>query len=160
MVSWSRRIMNLISIIPATVAEHEWCAALMSRSEPWTILGRSIDQSRAICQNPEYLLFIAHSDAEPIGFILIHPRGVAGSPYISSIVVVEEVRRRGIGTELLRFAEKLFRGEANHIFLTVSSFNGRARALYERLGYAAVGELKDYIIKGASEILMHKRLRD
>ena len=26
-------------------------------------------------------------------------------------------------------------------------------------GYTAVGELKDHIIDGASEILMHKRLR-
>jgi hypothetical protein len=30
--------------------------------------------------------------------------------------------------------------------------------LYERRGYSMVGELKDYIIAGASEILLHKRL--
>jgi len=34
-----------------------------------------------------------------------------------------------------------------------------ARAFYERLGFRAVGEFQDYIIEGASEILMHKRLR-
>jgi RimJ/RimL family protein N-acetyltransferase len=40
----------------------------------------------------------------------------------------------------------------------VSSFNERARRLYERHGYAAAGELKDYIVEGVSETLMHKRL--
>jgi ribosomal protein S18 acetylase RimI-like enzyme len=41
----------------------------------------------------------------------------------------------------------------------VSSFNVRARRLYERRGYEAVAELEDYVIDGASEILMHKWLR-
>jgi ribosomal protein S18 acetylase RimI-like enzyme len=58
----------------------------------------------------------------------------------------------------LEFAEELFRGGAKHIFLCVSSFNSRARSLYERCGYKVVGEFKDYVIEGASEILMHKRL--
>jgi len=40
----------------------------------------------------------------------------------------------------------------------VSSFNPRARALYERLGYEMIGELKDYLIEGASELLMRKTI--
>lgn len=59
----------------------------------------------------------------------------------------------------MEFAENLFREEARHLFLCVSSFNARARSFYERRGYQAVGELEDYVIEGASEILMHKRLR-
>jgi ribosomal protein S18 acetylase RimI-like enzyme len=42
--------------------------------------------------------------------------------------------------------------------MCVSSFNERAQELYERLGYKAVGELKDYIISGHSEILFRKRI--
>jgi ribosomal protein S18 acetylase RimI-like enzyme len=57
------------------------------------------------------------------------------------------------------FAEDLFRGESPHMFLCVSSFNLRARVFYERRGYRAVGEFQDYIIEGASEFLLHKRLR-
>jgi ribosomal-protein-alanine N-acetyltransferase len=88
----------------------------------------------------------------------LHKRGVASSPYVKSIVVSDKYRGFGIGKALMEFAENLFRNEAKHIFLCVSSFNQRARAFYERLGYEAVGELKDYIIDGESEILMHKRL--
>jgi ribosomal protein S18 acetylase RimI-like enzyme len=44
------------------------------------------------------------------------------------------------------------------MFLCVSSFNTRARQLYERRGYVQVGEFPGYVIAGASEILMQKRL--
>jgi ribosomal protein S18 acetylase RimI-like enzyme len=147
-----------IQVAEATEAEREWCARLMAVLEPWLTLGRTMEQSRTILHNPEYQLFIAHTEGAPRGFLLVHRRGVAGSPYIASLAVAQEAQGRGIGSYLLEFAEELFRGGAKHIFLCVSSFNSRARSLYERCGYKVVGEFKDYVIEGASEILMHKRL--
>jgi ribosomal protein S18 acetylase RimI-like enzyme len=131
----------------------------MAGSDPWITLGRGLDACRSRCNDPEYQLFIAHQNDQPCGFVLIHPRGVAGSPYVASIAVAEEFRSQGHGTRIMDFAEKLFAGESRYIFLCVSSFNSRARALYERRGYTVVGELPDYVIDGASEILMCKRLR-
>lgn len=118
-----------------------------------------MDACRLRCNDRDHHLFIAHSHGEPCGFVLIHPQGVAGSPYIASVAVAENSRSQGIGARLLDFTEDLFRGRSRYIFLCVSSFNLRARALYERQGYSIVGELKDYVIDGASELLMHKRLR-
>ena len=83
----------------------------------------------------------------------------AGSPYIKTIVVDPAYRGKGIGTSLLTFAEDLFRGKNKHLFLCVSSFNNRARKLYEQAGFKVVGEFEDYIIEGESELIMHKRLR-
>jgi ribosomal protein S18 acetylase RimI-like enzyme len=83
---------------------------------------------------------------------------VAGSPYIKSVAVYPEFRGKRIGASLLSFAEELFRGRSKYIFLCVSSFNRRAQKFYDMNGYKVVGELKDYIIDGASEILIHKRL--
>ena len=40
----------------------------------------------------------------------------------------------------------------------VSSFNDRARHFYETHGYVVEANFKDYVIPGASELLMHKRL--
>ncbi len=147
-----------IEITAAQEDEREWAAVLMAGSDPWIVLGRSLDACRVRCSDPEHHLFIAHRAGEPCGFLLIHPHGVAGSAYVASIAVAEGFRSKGIGTRLLSFAEDLFRGRSRYIFLCVSSFNVRARALYERFGYSVVGELKDYVIDGASEILMHKRL--
>ena len=148
-----------LQVSEATEAEREWCAELMARSEPWLTLGRTMEQSRAILHNREYQPFVAHAGGMPRGFLLVHRRGVAGSPYIASLAVAEDARGKGIGSHLLNFADELFRPEAKHIFLCVSSFNSRAQSLYERCGYEVVGEFKDYVIQGASEILMHKRLR-
>ncbi len=134
-----------------------WCARVMAATDPWLTLGRSYVDCLARCNHPEYTLLVASEDGARLGFVLLHPRGVAGSPYIASIAVAEEARGRGVGSALLAHAESFFPG-ARHIFLCVSSFNGAARRLYERHGYRAVGEFADYVIDGASETLMHKRL--
>lgn len=108
-------------------------------------------------RRPELIPLTARVAGNLGGFVLLHPTGLAGSPYIASIAVAEEARSQGLGAELLRAAESRF-PDARHIFLCVSSFNRRARQLYERCGYTAVGELPGYVIEGASEIVMHKRL--
>ena len=136
----------------------EWCAQLMASSEPWITLGRTLDQCRERLSHPEYAVFLAHESGEPAGFLLAHPRGAMGAPYIASIAVAPSYRGRGVGSQLVARAETHFAGTAQHIFLCVSSFNVRARQLYQRLGYETIGELHDYVIEGASEVLMHKRL--
>jgi ribosomal-protein-alanine N-acetyltransferase len=150
--------MEQLSILPATENERNWAATLLSGSEPWISLGISEEKSRATCNDPEYLVYIAHFRKTACGVIIIHPRGVAGSPYIKSIVITETFRDHGIGTGLIHFAEDLFRIKSRYLFLCVSSFNTGAQNFYKKLGYSIVGEFKDYIIDGAAEILMSKRL--
>lgn len=130
----------------------------MASSEPWITLHRGLDVCRPACVDPAYLVLVARRHDTPCGFIRLHPRGVAGSPYIATVAVSEAERGRGVGAALLDAAEERYAGTARYIFLCVSSFNERARALYERHGYRLVGELPDYVIDGASELLMGKRL--
>lgn len=148
-----------VEIAPATEDERDWVAALLAGSEPWITLGATAEDCRRACHDGEYLLYVAHRDGGPCGAILLQRRGVASSPYVKSIAVEDRWRGAGVGSALMEFAENLFRKDARHLFLCVSSFNGRARSFYERRGYRTVGELENYIIDGASEILMHKRLR-
>ena len=146
-------------IAPATDLEREWAARLMAGSDPWIRLGRDLEKCRAVCGDREDLLYIAHLKGEACGFLLMRRRGVAGAPYIVSLAVREDLRGTGVGSRMLEFAEDFFRGESRHIFMCVSSFNGRARQLYERLGFETVGEFKNYIVEGESEFLLWKRLR-
>jgi len=150
--------MKEIDIRLADDQEKDLGAHLLASSEPWITLRISEDQCKRNCYDPEFQLFIAYKNEKPAGIILLDPKGVAGSPYIKSIAVFPEFRGQGIGTKLLSFAEDFFRSNSKHLFICVSSFNHRARNLYEKSGFNAVGELKDYIIKGASEILMYKSL--
>ncbi len=148
----------MIKITLAAPDEHEWAAALMTGSDPWIRLGTTREQCLKACRHPEHVVFIAHDELQPLGVIILHPHGLAGSPYIKSVCVAAHARSQGIGAALVEFAEKYFRTEARHIFLCVSSFNDKAKIFYERIGYQQVGELREYLIPGESELLMHKTL--
>ena len=75
---------------------------------------------------------------------------------IQTVAVAPEARGRGLGTRLVEHAEgRIFRDSPN-AFLCVSTFNPDARRLYERLGYAVVGELTDYLVPGHGETLLRK----
>jgi ribosomal protein S18 acetylase RimI-like enzyme len=150
---------NRIEISPATEDERSWAAGLLAGSEPWITLGRTYEHCYSSCTDPEFMVYVAHCEEKPCGAIILDPRGLAGSPYLKSLIVEMGYRSRGAGAALLEFAEDLFRPSSRHFFLCVSSFNIRAIAFYERHGYVKVGEFRDYIIEGESEILMHKRLR-
>lgn len=151
--------MTPIHIAPAAPDDYAWCASLMASSEPWVTLGRDLASCRDALNRPGTDLFVARQGESdpPAGYILLAPYGLAGSPYVASIAVAGQMRGQGIGSELLRYAEQRFAGRA-HLFLLVSSFNSGAQQLYLRLGYACVGELKDYSMPGHSEFIFHKRL--
>jgi len=148
-----------IRVTAATLDEYDWCAAQMAFSEPWITLGRDHGSCRDTLNRPGTDLFLARSNEndQPVGFLLVAPYGFAGSPYIAAILVAADMRGLGIGSELIRFAERHFAGRA-HLFLLVSSFNQKARSLYLRHGYECVGELKDYCMPGQSELILHKGL--
>jgi ribosomal protein S18 acetylase RimI-like enzyme len=137
--------------------DFEWCARLMAGSEPWITLRRGLEECRAALRRPGSELFMARERGRPAGFILIHPYGCAGSPYIQSVAVAEGARGRGIGSQLVAFIERRMAAR-RFIFLCVSSFNRRAQELYRRLGYQQVGEIPDYIVEGHSELLLCKKL--
>jgi len=150
--------MSNITISAATVPERDWAAGVLAGSDPWITLGVSLEQCLRNCHDTEFEIYIAHYGSESCGVLILDPRGMAGSPYIKSVAVAESYRGFQVGTKLLEFTEGICRKHSRHLFLCVSSFNPGARRFYERHGFAAVGELTDYIIKGASETIMHKLL--
>ena len=137
----------------------EWAARLMAASDPWITLGRGLDHCRSVCQRPECRLLVARAGEERCGFALFNPRGVSSAPYLAAIAVAPEWRSRGAGAALLEHCERQAALPSRHFFLCVSSFNTRAQSFYLRHGYRQVGQFDDYVIDGASELLMYKRVR-
>src|SRR5437660_8292391 len=148
----------MVAIRPlAGESEARRCAAMMSSTEPWITLRRNFDESLAIVNDPTGEVYVAVEDARVLGFIILMMRAVF-SGYIRTVCVDDAARGSGLGTQLVQFAEERIFRETPNVFLCVSSFNPRARQLYERLGYEFVGELKDYLTRGASEFLMRKTI--
>lgn len=135
--------------------EAERCAHLMATSDPWVTLGRDFAGSLAVVTNPDRELWVAVYDGVVVGFVVLAMRG--GFPgYIQSIGVDAARRGLGIGRRLLERVESRVFEETPNVFLCVSSFNPRARAFYEALGYRHIGTVEDYIVAGHDEHIMRK----
>jgi len=126
-------------------AEAETCARMMAGSEPWLTLRRNFDDSLKLISDLSREVYLAVLNGEIVGFIVLLMHGALVG-YVQSIYVAEDWRGKGIGRRLMAFAEKRIFSEAPNVFICVSSFNKDAQKLYRRLGYRAVGQLKDYII--------------
>lgn len=129
----------------------------MSGSEPWVTLGRDFDESLQVITEPSKEVYLSSIEGEAAGFIILNMKG-AFVGYIQTVCIAPDFRGQGIGSRLLEFAEDRIFAVSPNVFLCVSSFNERARRLYERAGYETIGELKDYLVRGHSEILMRKSL--
>src|ERR1700693_2320968 len=137
--------------------EARLCARMMAGSEPWITLKRGYEESLALVEDPSREVYGAFAEGRVRGFAILNMSG-AFTGYVQTVCVRAEDRSRGIGSLLMRFAEERIFRESPNVFLCVSSFNPRAKALYEKLGYEMVGELEDFIVRGHSEYLFRKTI--
>lgn len=143
----------------ASDGEAEICARIMATSEPWLTLRRGYDAALEIVRDATREVYVAANGEtnEIVGFVILIMRG-AFVGYMQSVAVREDWRGRGLGSQLIAFAEARIFREVPNAFSLVSSFNERARRLYLRLGYEIVGELRDFVVRGHSEWLLRKTL--
>ncbi len=131
------------------------CAAMMSQSEPWITLQRNYSDCLESVLGNYKEIYITTDNNKLSGFIILQMAGTFKG-YIQTICVSPEARGKGIGTALIQFAENRIFKVSPNVFMCVSSFNNEAAKLYKQLGYVKIGELKDFILKGYSEILLRK----
>jgi ribosomal-protein-alanine N-acetyltransferase len=136
-------------------ADARFCARVMVESEPWITLRRDFDSALRLITDRTKEVYVARATGAPVGHVVVNMEGPFAG-YIQALAVAEEWRGRGIGARLLKFAEERIFCDSPNVFLCVSGFNTRAQQFYARLGYERIGELKDYVIVGESEILMRK----
>lgn len=147
-----------LDIRPARgAAEIEACARMTAGSEPWLSLGYDVEAARRALCAPERELHVAAVEGEAAGYVLLNLTGPFAG-YIQSICVAPALRSRGVGRRLVQYAEARVFADHSNLFICVSDVNDGARRFYERLGYEAVGELKDYLVRGHAELLLRKSI--
>ena len=139
------------------VQEIETCARMMAQSEPWITLQRDYAASLRNLSSHEKKIHVAAQGDEILGFVVLNLHG-GFVGYIQSICVAPQWRGHAVGRKLVAFAEERVFREYPNMFICVSSFNLGAQRFYRTLGYEVVGELKDYIVDGHSEILLRKTI--
>jgi ribosomal protein S18 acetylase RimI-like enzyme len=94
------------------------------------------------------------------GLVWCMVKGAFGrSAYLRLLGVRSSHTGRGIGTALLRQAERLVVRTSSELFLLVSDFNINAQRFYQREGYERIGAIPGYILPDVTELLYWKRLQ-
>jgi ribosomal-protein-alanine N-acetyltransferase len=131
------------------------CAAMMMQNDPWVRLGMNYAYCLKAFDGDFKEIFVLKKDNKIIGFVVMQTQGTFKG-YVQTICIDAANRGGGYGTKLLRFCEGRILQYSPNIFICVSSFNEGAIQLYYKLGYQLVGELKDFVKKGSTELLLRK----
>ncbi|NXY98907.1 GNAT family N-acetyltransferase [Streptomyces sp. BR123] len=99
--------------------------------------------TRAAAGEADYLAVCTPADL-PVAIGGVDYGVCEGAGYLWQLAVLPALQSRGLGTLLIRAAEQRIRSRGLlRAELAVEEDNPRARALYERLGYAAYGRKPD-----------------
>jgi ribosomal-protein-alanine N-acetyltransferase len=131
------------------------CAGIMVDTDPWITLGIDYDNCLKAFGGSFREVFVVRNEAEIIGFVIMQPQGTFKG-YIQTLAIHKNYRSEGYGAQLVRFCEERILQYSPNIFICVSSFNGGALHLYKKLGFELIGELKDFIKPGFTELLLRK----
>lgn len=131
------------------------CARMMSVTDPWITLGLGYADCLKAFDGSFKEVFLLKKSGEIIGFVIMQTRGTFKG-YIQTICIDTAYRGGGYGTRILQFCQDRILKYSPNIFICVSSFNRGAIQLYTKFGFELVGELKDFVKQGYTELLMRK----
>ncbi len=148
----------------------EACAQIVAGEQLWQRYGLTLQRARRVLRRAQAAkrrggvsarnigdLAVVSEGGRILGFIWFHRSGTfRHSGYIQWIAVAPEARGRGVGRDLMRYSEERILKKGPNVMLLVADFNLEAQAFYEKLGYARVGAIPDYMVRGITELLYRK----
>ncbi len=148
----------------------EACAQIVAGEQLWQRYGLTLQRARRVMRGAQAAkrrggasrrdtgdLAVASEGGRVLGFIWFHRAGTfRHSGYVQWIAVAPESRGLGVGQALMRYAEERILKRGPNVLLLVADFNVTAQAFYEELGYARVGAIPDYMVRGVTELLYRK----
>jgi ribosomal protein S18 acetylase RimI-like enzyme len=145
---------------PLTAASADKLGDALAAIPPWSTIGWPADRIARSLQRelPSVRRYEVLATGELAGVMTIQDPFLHG-PYLQLFAILPAFQGHKLGWNLLQWMEaEALRAEARQLWLCVSTFNGRARALYERFGFEAVAVLDKLASDTSDELLMRKRL--
>ena len=154
--------MTRISINPLQACHLDACARVMASlplwSETYEVDPDTARERFASSLASEEEVYVALSGDEVVGFLSFVRRGAfARSGYIRLLGVRADWQARGVGTQLMDFAEDILFAEDSDVFLLTYAANEAAQGFYRSRGYEQVGVLAKYSGPGVDEFIHRKR---
>ncbi|MFI5152867.1 MAG: GNAT family N-acetyltransferase [Chitinophagales bacterium] len=131
------------------------CTGMMQTSDPWTTYQMDYAHCLKAFDGPSKEIYVLEDKDGIVGFVILQISGTFKG-YVQTICVSEFHRGKGLGKKMLQFCEDRILKISPNIFICVSSFNDRAIKLYHEFGFKLVGELKDFLKQGYTELLFRK----
>lgn len=137
----------------------ELLSAAFAASQPWLTLCVTAKglKNYLLSEDDSLYRYAVHVDNNLAGVICLRHPWLRGS-YIELLGLIEAYRGRGIGTQLLKWAETEARHQGNNLWLVTSAFNQQAIQFYQRHGFKQVGIIEGLVHPDYNEILFRKRL--
>ena len=114
---------------------------------------------RRFLRVPTAAVWVAESENEVVGSLVLLTRRNTRTARIYSVVVSAVARGQGLAQKLVCVAETYAREHKTVIFLEVREDNTAARALYHKLGYAEVRTLPGFYEDGSDGLRLRKLLK-
>ena len=134
--------------------------ARLAALDPWRTLGLSAAAlARHLTRDdPSVARYVVRVEGEAAGAVALRDPWLRG-PFLELLAVFEARQRSGLGREIVTWIAGTTRAAAPNLWVTVSSFNDRARAFYAALGFQEIAVLPGLIAPEYDEILLRLDVR-
>ncbi|HKB59212.1 MAG TPA: GNAT family N-acetyltransferase [Gallionellaceae bacterium] len=144
---------------PPTPQQAQAVAEMLAASEPWATLKfpAAALAHYLTRDDPALRRYVISVEGEVAGIICVRHPWLRG-PYIELLGLSPHLRGKGIGRQVMNWAESEARQGAKNLWVVASAFNHRALAFYGSLGFHPIATLPDLVSPGQDEILLRKPL--
>jgi len=125
--------------------------------DPWARIGRTAEAFALAMTRPSpgAHRFALRRDGRSVGWLALRWPFMRG-PYIETIAIFPEAQGLGLARRVVGWIEAEVADEASNVWLCVTEWNDRARAVYAALGFVEIGPIPDLVAEGQSEIFMRR----
>ena len=116
---------------------------------------QSAKELTRMMDSPDTFLLVAIYGDRLIGYVGAYT--VCRETDIVTVAVAPDMRRRGVGKQLLATLIDALSGDSDALFLEVRESNASARALYTGMGFAEVGKRRGYYKLPTEDAILYKK---